>query len=527
MEFEDLIDTLSKGSATAVTTLESNVAELNALKEYLYVTTPVEQALRVELDKNIQTPRIIFVCGSSGDGKSELFRRIHATYSSKVRFHLDATHSFDPHKDAIQTLDDQFSAFKASSQSLVVGINIGMLGNYAADGNPTHIDIKAAITTYLENGGADSSVCAFVDFRNYPKFKITEQDVDAQFIGQLLKRLVSSESTNPFFVAFQRTNKNSRLARNFSLLQVTEVQERVLDVLLHAHLRYDQFLTARTVLDVVHRILTGDGFLFDNLFRLSGSDLLDALQRLDPCTKRSKRLDLFRIRTKLELFDPDFQAFREIAHKYIGTNRLEPSSWIRLFYLMQDVDIGNNYHQMIAEDLKEDLFDEYRRFWLLNSQYDGSKSLRIHLREFYKDVLIRGVISFANRIAPEIKKDRLFLGKLNGYAMSARANLQPSLGRIAITAGSKELRHFEVILNLDEIELPPVRVTVAFLELLRRIIRGYRPNKHDKTSVVVLEELVETVTRHIRASDSLFIQYGKQEWALRNDASNDEIVVES
>ncbi len=50
MDFEDLIATLSKGSATAVTTLESNVAELNALKEYLYVQTPVEQALRAEID---------------------------------------------------------------------------------------------------------------------------------------------------------------------------------------------------------------------------------------------------------------------------------------------------------------------------------------------------------------------------------------------------------------------------------------------------------------------------------------------
>lgn len=40
MNFEELIETLSKGSATAVTTLESNVADLNALKEYLYVQTP-------------------------------------------------------------------------------------------------------------------------------------------------------------------------------------------------------------------------------------------------------------------------------------------------------------------------------------------------------------------------------------------------------------------------------------------------------------------------------------------------------
>ena len=101
MDFEDLIETLSKGSASAVTTLESNVAALNALKEYLYVQTPVEQALRTELDRNLKRPRVIFVCGSSGDGKSELFRRIYASYGTKVRFHLDATHSFDPHKDAL------------------------------------------------------------------------------------------------------------------------------------------------------------------------------------------------------------------------------------------------------------------------------------------------------------------------------------------------------------------------------------------------------------------------------------------
>ena len=61
MDFAELIETLSKGSATAVTTLESNVAELNALKEYLYVQT----------------------------------------------------HRFNPQKDTILILDDQISAFNA------------------------------------------------------------------------------------------------------------------------------------------------------------------------------------------------------------------------------------------------------------------------------------------------------------------------------------------------------------------------------------------------------------------------------
>jgi hypothetical protein len=58
MNFEELIATLSKGSATAFTTLESNVAELNALKEYLYVQTPVERALRAEIDRNLNSPSV-------------------------------------------------------------------------------------------------------------------------------------------------------------------------------------------------------------------------------------------------------------------------------------------------------------------------------------------------------------------------------------------------------------------------------------------------------------------------------------
>ena len=76
MDFEELIETLSNGSATAVTTLESSVAELNAVKEYLSVQTSVEAALRAAIECTLKKPRVMFACGSSGDGESELFRRI-------------------------------------------------------------------------------------------------------------------------------------------------------------------------------------------------------------------------------------------------------------------------------------------------------------------------------------------------------------------------------------------------------------------------------------------------------------------
>ncbi len=91
MNFEELIETLSNGSAIAVKTWESPGEELIAPKEYLYVQTPVEKALRAEIDRNVKTPRVIFVCGYSGDGKSELFRPVFFNDSNQVGCRFDLT----------------------------------------------------------------------------------------------------------------------------------------------------------------------------------------------------------------------------------------------------------------------------------------------------------------------------------------------------------------------------------------------------------------------------------------------------
>jgi len=92
---------LSKGSAEAVTTLEHATEEAKELKSFLYVSTLLESDLREVLDRSKGEKVIIFVCGSSGDGKSEVFRRTIADYQPAFSFHLDATHSFRPEKNAI------------------------------------------------------------------------------------------------------------------------------------------------------------------------------------------------------------------------------------------------------------------------------------------------------------------------------------------------------------------------------------------------------------------------------------------
>jgi DNA phosphorothioation-dependent restriction protein DptF len=520
------IEMLSMGSAEAVTTLHSSSLQAEKLKNYLYVRTPVEKALTKVLAEST-SKRILFLCGSSGDGKSEVFRRIHEKYASDFDFHLDATHSFDPGKNAIQTLDDRFREYKSANRPLVVGINIGMLANYEVDGADEHNDIKNAISHFLKTDNSLDSNCIFINFESYPKFLLKGQQIEAPFIGSLLQRICAASDSNPIYSEFLNSDPNTRLHQNFKLLCVPEIQNRICALLFYAHLKFDQFLTARTILDFAFQILSGPGTLFDNLFAGHGSELVESLQKLDPCHARSKRLDLFQVKASLGLHEAEFETFRDSAQREFGLIIKEPRTWVRLFYMMQDVEFSNNYHHRFRDDLKRDLFDQYRAIWQLHRDYDGNdKGQKTALRDFYSKVFVPAITRFANRFAPEIPRNRFLLGKPNGFAISATATMQPEMSKIEENAPS-QLRFFEAYLRIGhEHHVRPVPITVNFLELACRINAGYRPNTHDKTTVVQLEEVVEEVRRIVKQTQCLRIQKGAIEWDLTDDEKENEINVE-
>ncbi|WP_350645760.1 DNA phosphorothioation-dependent restriction protein DptF, partial [Pseudoalteromonas sp. G24-MNA-CIBAN-0072] len=109
----------------AVSTERSNNNQniLDGIKSYLYIQMPIEEAVNKTISSfGANDKKILFLCGSSGDGKSELLTKAKVNFGTRIKFHLDATHSFDPHGTAIQTLDKVFDEFEASRSPLVVVI---------------------------------------------------------------------------------------------------------------------------------------------------------------------------------------------------------------------------------------------------------------------------------------------------------------------------------------------------------------------------------------------------------------------
>jgi DNA phosphorothioation-dependent restriction protein DptF len=99
--------------------------------------------------------------------------------------------------------------------------------------------------------------------------------------------------SDPFSVAYQHAaaeGRDDRLCTNFRLLLLQGVHEAISRTLLKAQWRDDQFLTTRTILDFLHHLLTGPGYLSANLFASHSSDLTTALTHVDPCTVRTRAI---------------------------------------------------------------------------------------------------------------------------------------------------------------------------------------------------------------------------------------------
>ena len=231
MEFIRAINILSKASPASVASI-GEIPEFDQLiKDYLYIETSIEKNFRELLNSLSVEKSIVFLSGSSGDGKSEILTRAQEFYGKSFLFHLDATHSFRPNQNAIETLDEKFSLYKNSNKTLVVGINIGMLCNYVEEGEDEHSDIKSAIRDFLKGNKNSEDRYHFTNFEDYPKFQITGDKIHSEFILGLIEKITKKDVKNPFYKAFL-AGGGGRIRENYILLQEPVIQNEIILLLL-------------------------------------------------------------------------------------------------------------------------------------------------------------------------------------------------------------------------------------------------------------------------------------------------------
>ncbi|ATZ12768.1 DNA phosphorothioation-dependent restriction protein DptF [Erwinia amylovora] len=517
---------LAKSSSFSVTTVTHRQRDVfDQLKEQLFVKQDIEKDLLHHLDA-AKPGEIIFLCGSSGDGKSEILTRCQSNprYQQRFVFHLDATHSFAPQQTAIDALDDLFDNHQKQLCPLLVGINTGMLANFAREGAERHHVLRFVIDAFLSSqqessGPFHSDNCSFFDFENYPKFQFDEDRQYSPFIKKLLNQLTSDDE-NLFYTIFQRDesiNHDLKTVANFKLLCMPGVQNVLITQLFKARLIKDQFATTRTLLDFLHHLLTGPGYLFDNLFNGEENDLIKKVSDFDPARMHTYELDQFILRYELGVIDPDLDDFLltlEKLHIQFDRQCVKPgdaASLIRLFWLLQYVSLGNNYHHKFSGFFKESLFERYSQIWHLHKNYIADPEQKRSLNRFYSSELIAGIQRYANRKAPELitQKEEFFLGEFGGVKVTAPVVVKPDWDAI-FRKNTAHSTCFDIHLKVGQNSLLPIRIGLNLFDLLSKLNNGYRPNKYDKSAIVLLDEIVELIAERAKSSSEIKFYDGAQ-----------------
>ncbi|ECG8185569.1 DNA phosphorothioation-dependent restriction protein DptF, partial [Salmonella enterica] len=323
-----------------------------------------------------------------------------------------------------------------------------------------------------------------------------------------------------FYTIFQRdesTGHDLKTVANFKLLCMPGVQHVLITQLFKARLIKDQFVTTRTLLDFLHHLLTGPGYLFDNLFNGAENDLIKKISDFDPARMHTYELDQFILRYELGLVDPEldnFLAKLEQLHITFDRQCIKPgdaASLIRLFWLLQHESVGNNYHQNFSVFFKESLFERYSDIWHLHKNYTANPEQKRALNRFYSFELIAGIQRYANRKAPELstQKEEFFLGEFGGVKITAPVALKPDWDAIL----KKNTAHptcFDVHLKVGQNSLEPIRIGLNLFELLSKLNNGYRPNKYDKSAIVLLDEIVELIAEQAKSSSEIKFYDGMQ-----------------
>lgn len=523
-KFKESFSYLSKASPLAVyTEPEGQVKEI---VDYIYVVTDIEKYYLKTLKECSTSKSIVFLCGSSGDGKSAIIARNRKKFDSSFDVHIDATHSFRADQTAIEALDQVFKDYLSGEKSLVVGINMGIMLNYAREGCSECSEVKNAIKSYLDFKPSLDNV-VFINFEDYPKFQMEGETICAKFVSEVLHRVTDKTDKNPFYSDYLKDLKGGVFLlehKNFQLLGLSCIQRSIVELIVTAHLKYDQFLTARGVLDFIYVLVTGNKLLVDQLFEECSNPIIANIQKEDPALLRTKRLDIFILERASKRSDVELESFIQEFDSQFDRPVLDacnPHSLVRLFYLIRSFELTNDYQKGFLKDFNDHSTLEFIKLVHAHKGFnDGTNKPTI--RAFYK-LLKKAIFSYANKYTPPLaNSDLMQIDSVNGWGVCTEVAISPDV-KVIEKKQNGDLNSFECCLKINDVSITPLKINLGLYEMILSINDGYRPNKHDRNTIVLFEELLSRISVSVVTANKVAFVKGGELYTLKHQ--DDEIEV--
>lgn len=495
MRLKEALSVLSKSSPYSVSTLrKGQQPDEYKYKEYLYI----EPQIAIDFERALnETPTnsILFLCGSSGDGKSEVLTRLYNKPEFKnVVFHLDATHGKTQHGTAVESLDELFEEQKKQQHKLTIGINIGMFQKFIKFGSEKHSDIKALFSSFLENRhekGYQIENAYFYDFESYPRLHFDKSGVKSEFVFSYLKNLTKECDSNPFYELYLlEKEKESQIAYNFQIISLPEFQSALVYLFGLIRLHDEQFLIPRLFVDFIYQIITteNDDGIIGNLFTCLDNQLSEKIVGQDPLQSSSQKLDSFLLALATDSLSESSLESTNYLQKTAGC-KLSKNNLIRFAWVLNK-ELRDLYPESdLANLFNNEILESYCTIYeiLFKSEFNEDESdLLIDILE---DNLLAGIANYVNRKVYADVSGFLISRELKDFAICNKIEAEIDLDWLEesrLTA--PDIMPIRFIVNGDE--AVSLNLDIKVFTLIKNIQLGYLPNKNLHNEYTKLEEFI-------------------------------------
>lgn len=532
---------------------QGNTGNLDAFKEYLHIERPVETKLKdiVISASTRSNAQLILVCGNVGDGKSHILsylNKLIETEMAEFVIHNDATESHNPDETSNDTLYRLLNGFKdqnieSATDKIILAINLGTLSKFL-EGHAVEFSILSKYVheqKILENTLAEEKVydsnqnILHINFTDYHLYSLSDQGVVSETITVLLKKITNNVGENSIHQAYlaykeiYRGNYYCPILYNYEFLQDEKNRDIITQFIIKSIIKSKEIVSIRTLLNYIYDIivpfelvsLSYDVYLQELAHRKPTaylslllpnylfehpelSKLFEKISELDPCDSRIEDIDS--VLLKLANIDQPSILFQQyIDRTYTGSlgdlnallntvSKEELSKFfIRLNYF-------SNYN--LLPYLGDKTYNEYVE-WLFH--YNNNNAT--YIQKIYNLVIL--AIKKWNGDTKSDDKVIIKVGKRqNKYRIFKEVDPQPLFERK--TASNVKLIHRfkqEFSLNFDIDADSPIKVEIDYslFLLLRKIAKGYRPNKKDNNDYVYFVQKIYKIINHRSTKAPLYI----------------------
>lgn len=534
-----LLNELSKLKDSSIEAVEDD--NLSDFKEYLHVDRSIQDDFLKAMNKAIESndSHLIMLCGSVGDGKSHLIANLKKKKPdlfNKFSIHYDATESFDPEKDAIDTLASVLKPFNNdniynSSEKLILAINLGVLNNFLESSYATeeYTELVKFIedADIFESGNVLNNIygnkVSFITFSDYNMFELND-DVNSnytssEYISSLFNRITKKDYSNPFYVAYREDKKSNYvnpIIYNYEMLMDEEVQKIIIDYLIKIFIKYRKIISTRDLLNFIYEIIVPPESIrnedLDNIndfmdYSLPNllfgspkrSDLLKLCNELDPTLYRNESLDKFII--DLNINDD----VEKVLNRYFDFSRFNFLDDYKE-YLMGFRDLSNSEKEkntnilirfavfygkgIIKNDFKDEVYLKYLK-------YLYSYNTQVH--KDYKDLFVEikeAIFNWKGRY----KKNTICIDTLDSFKVYKNLKLKPTPDKFenqlldGLYLGNRFKTEIKIYFSTESSkEKIPLSVDFSLYEYIMKLYNGFKPNQSDKEDLIILNEFINTL----------------------------------